>query len=44
MDSRLMFLDCPAYLDREGAERCGLLAVVRCGFVMGSARGPLEAS
>jgi hypothetical protein len=24
MGSRLMFLDCPAYLNRERAERCGL--------------------
>ena len=42
MDSRLMFLDCPAYLDRAGAERCGLLAEVRCRFILGSADGPLE--
>jgi hypothetical protein len=26
----MMFLDCPAYLDQEGAVRCGLPAEVRC--------------
>jgi hypothetical protein len=44
MDSRLMFLDCPAYLDRAGAERCGLPAEVRCRFIMKSADGPLESA
>ena len=42
MESRLMFLDCPAYLDRAGGERCGLAAEVRCRFIMRSVGGPLE--
>jgi hypothetical protein len=44
MDSRLMFLDCPAYLDRAGAQRCGLPVEVRCRFIMRSADGPLESA
>ena len=40
----MMFLGCPAYLDDEGARRCGLPAEVRCRFTMGSADGPLEAA
>jgi hypothetical protein len=38
----MMFLDCPAYLDQEGAIRCGLPAEVRCRFTMHSTGGPLE--
>ena len=37
-----MLLDCPAYLDNEGARRCGLPAEVRCRFVMRSSDGPLD--
>ena len=44
MDSRLMFLDCPAYRDRAGGERCGLPAEVRCRFLMRSSEGPLESA
>ena len=39
-----MFLDCPAYLDNDGARRCGLPAEVRCRFVLRSTGGPLEAA
>lgn len=39
-----MFLDCPAYLDDEGAVRCGLPAEVRCRFIMRSTDGPLESA
>ena len=38
----MMFLDCPAYLDRDGAVRCGLPAEVRCRFTMRSTDGPIE--
>ena len=38
----MMFLDCPAWLDEEGAVRCGLPAEVRCRFTLRSADGPLE--
>jgi len=42
METQLMFLDCPAYLDEEGRERCGLPAEVRSRFTMNSTGGPLE--
>lgn len=38
----MMFLDCPAYQDDEGAVRCGLPAVVMSRSVMRSTGGPLE--
>ena len=38
----MMFLDCPAWLDQQGALRCGLPAEVRCRFTMRSTDGPLE--
>lgn len=40
----MMFLDCPAYLDREGSARCGLPAEVRCRFTMRSTDGPVESA
>jgi len=40
----LTFFDCPAYLDVEGAVRCGLPAEVRCWFTMLSSDGPLESA
>ncbi len=40
----MMFLDCPAYLDQEGALRCGLPAEVRCRFTMRSTDGPVESA
>ena len=39
-----MFLDCPAYLDQDGAVRCGLPAEVRCRFTMRSTDGPVESA
>jgi hypothetical protein len=39
-----MFLDCPAYMDDEGAVRCGLPAQVRSRFIMTSTDGPLESA
>ena len=38
----MMFLNCPAYLDQDGAVRCGLPAEVRCRFTMRSTDGPVE--
>ena len=38
----MMFLNCPAYLDHDGAVRCGLPAEVRCRFTMRSTDGPIE--
>ena len=40
----MMFLNCPAYLDHEGAARCGLPAEVRCRFTMHSTDGPVESA
>jgi hypothetical protein len=40
----MMFLDCPAYLDQDGAARCGLPAEVRCRFTMRSTDGPVEST
>lgn len=37
----MMFL-CPAYLDEEGALRCGLPAEVTARFAMSSSDGPIE--
>ena len=38
----MMFLDCPAYLDEGGAQRCGLPAEVMARVTMGSTGGPIE--
>jgi len=43
-ESQIAFLDCPAYLDEEGAVRCGLPAEVRCRSIMRSTGGPLESA
>jgi hypothetical protein len=40
----MMFLDCPAYLDKEHTVRCGLPAEVRRRFTMRSTDGPLESA
>jgi hypothetical protein len=44
MDRYLMFLDCPAYLDRDGTARCGLPAEVEDRYLAGSTDGPLESA
>jgi hypothetical protein len=44
MDASMMFLDCPAYLDRSGAARCGLPAAVEWRYTMNSTDGPLESA
>ena len=44
MEMQLMFLDCPAYLDRAGGERCGLPAEVRSRFTLNSSDGPLDSA
>jgi hypothetical protein len=38
----MMFLDCPAYLDQDGAVRCGLPAHVSRRFITRSTDGPVE--
>jgi len=44
MDSRPMFLICPAYLDNDGARRCGLPAEVQVRYPMDSTGGPLQSA
>jgi hypothetical protein len=36
----MMFLDCPAYLDHDGAVRCGLPAEAERHFIMSTSDGP----
>jgi hypothetical protein len=38
----VVFLDCPAYMDKLGKERCGLPAEVECRYTIGSTDGPLD--
>jgi hypothetical protein len=40
----MMFLDCPAYLDRSGTARCGLPAEIEGRYTLASTEGPLEAA
>jgi hypothetical protein len=44
MESRMMFLDCPAYLDEHGAARCGLPAEVEYRYGAQSTDGVLESA
>ena len=44
MDNQAVFLDCPAYLDDDGAVRCGLPAVVQARYAIRSTDGPLESA
>ena len=39
-----MFMDCPAYLDRDGVARCGLPAEVEYRYTVRSTDGPLESA
>jgi hypothetical protein len=38
----MMFLNCPARLDQDGAVRCGLPAEIRYRFTIRSTDGPLD--
>jgi hypothetical protein len=44
MHDEVMFLDCPAYLDAHGAERCGLPAEIEDRYSMRSSDGPLDSA
>ena len=44
MQASVMFLDCPAYMDRRGAVRCGLPAAVEYWYAIESSDGPLESA
>ena len=40
----ITLLDCPGYMDHEGAARCGLPAEVEFWYTMESTDGPLESA
>jgi hypothetical protein len=42
MDTQVIFLDCPEYLDTQGTARCGLPAEVLYRYNSTSTDGPLE--
>ena len=44
MNTSVMFLDCPAYMDKTGSVRCGLPAEVQDRYTMRSTDGPLESA
>jgi hypothetical protein len=44
MDVSVMFLDCPAYMDKTGSVRCGLPAEVQGRYLMNSTDGVLESA
>ena len=44
MESQIMFLDCPAFMDKEGTVRCGLPAEMKARYTMRSTDGPLESA
>jgi hypothetical protein len=44
MNDSVMFLDCPAYMDKRGAVRCGLPAEVQGRYTMRSTDGLLESA
>jgi hypothetical protein len=44
MNVKLMFLDCPGYLDEACTAICGLPAEVQCRWVDTSSSGPLESA
>jgi hypothetical protein len=44
MQISVMFLDCPAYMDDDGAVRCGLPAAVEYRYICKSTDGPLESA
>jgi hypothetical protein len=44
MGASVMFLDCPAYMNKSGSVRCGLPAEVEGRYLMSSTDGPLESA
>jgi hypothetical protein len=44
MHTEVMFLDCPAYIDRDGSTRCGLPAAVESRYTVSSTDGPQESA
>jgi hypothetical protein len=44
METQMMFMDCPAYLDNDGTLRCGLPAEVVYRYALESTDAPLESA
>lgn len=44
MNSVVMYLDCPAYMDSDGSVRCRLPAYVKYRYFVDSTDGPLESA
>ncbi|HEY5988020.1 MAG TPA: hypothetical protein VIV12_16855 [Streptosporangiaceae bacterium] len=44
METQMMFMDCPAYLDNDGTLRCGLPAEVQYRYAFESTDAPLESA
>jgi hypothetical protein len=44
MQTDVMFLDCPAYMNGQRAVRCGLPAAVEYWYTVESTSGPLESA
>ena len=44
MNTDVIFMDCPAYMDRHGAERCGLPAEIEHRYAVQSSDGPVESA
>lgn len=44
VDTDMIFMDCPAYMDRQGAVRCGLPAEVEHRYAVQSSDGPVESA
>jgi hypothetical protein len=44
MESQVTFIDCPEYMGKERAARCGLPAEVEYRYTMRSSDGPLESA
>jgi hypothetical protein len=42
VDTGMIFMDCPAYMDEHGAARCGLPAEVERRYAVQSSDGPME--
>ena len=40
----MIFMDCPAYMDKHGAVRCGLPAEVERRYAVRSSAGPVESA
>jgi hypothetical protein len=40
----MIFMDCPEYMDEDGAVRCGLPAEVEYRYAVRSSDGPLESA